>query len=214
MACCAYCHAIEGQFTRRTAEGDRRRYRRRGPDPTTAQLLALLSGLDPRGSTLLDIGGGIGVIPLELLAGGARSATLIEASAAYLDAARAEAAAAGQDGRLQFFHGDFVALAGDVPDADLVTLDRVVCCYPDHHALLATSAGKCRRAFALSYPRDRWHVRAVVRLQNLVRRLLGNSFRTFVHPDTEIHRALTEAGLRLAEARDGLVWRAALYVRG
>jgi hypothetical protein len=43
-------------------------------------------------------------------------------------------------------------IAGTLPDADVVTLDRVVCCYPDPEALLGAAA-KTRQVLAFTYPR-------------------------------------------------------------
>ena len=56
----------------------------------------------------------------------------------------------------EFVLGDFVALA------DKVTLDRVVCCYPDDKALLEAAAARARRLVAFTYPRNRWYVIAEV----------------------------------------------------
>jgi magnesium-protoporphyrin O-methyltransferase len=106
-----------------------------------------------------------------------------------------------------------VDVAGGLEPVDVVTLDRVVCCYPDYAALLARSADKCRAAYVLSYPLDRWYVRLVVAVQNLVRRLRRDAFRTFVHPEAAIRQTLTEAGLRPAGERDFFVWRVEWYRR-
>lgn len=213
MTCCAHCRAIEGKFGRRAAQSDWRRYRRRGPDGTTRRILELLRDVGPGELGLLDVGGGIGVIAHELLARGVRSALLVDAASAYLETAAAEARNGGYAERLRLLHGDFVNVAPEVAAADVVTLDRVVCCYPDYRRLLAAAADKCGKALALSYPRDRWYVRLVVALLNLGRRLARDPFRAFVHPEKEFQRVLAESGLRLRDMRDGLVWRVALYAR-
>src|SRR5688572_21687218 len=128
---CYHCEATERHFGEAHAEEDLRRYRKRGPDKTTRILLDGLMAQDLAGATLLDVGGGIGVIPHELLARGVTGATLVDAASSYLTAAGAEAQRRGHRERIKFVHGDFVPLAGQLPEADLVTLDRVVCCYPD-----------------------------------------------------------------------------------
>ena len=46
-----------------------------------------------------------------------------------------------RDGRVTFLHGDFLTLASTIPAADLVTLDRVLCCYHELDPLLLTLRG-------------------------------------------------------------------------
>jgi magnesium-protoporphyrin O-methyltransferase len=177
MDCCQ-CEGIEIE-TRKWAEQDLRLCRKGKPARTTPMLTAALLKNGVRGLTLLDIGGGIGSIQLELLAAGAARATSVEASTAYIDVAREQASQAGLMDRIRYVHGDFAGLASEVDPADIVTLDRVICCYHDVRSLVALSAAKARRLYGLVYPRDRWLVRFPV-----VRRSFGrkNPFRAFVHP--------------------------------
>jgi len=144
----------------------------------------LLRALEERprpGATVLDIGGGVGVIHHELLRHGFAGATHVDRSQAYIDVASAEAATLGHQGRVQFVHGDFRAVADALEPADVVTLDRVVCCDPDFRSLLPLAAERARQALALSYPRDRGYVRWFVALSNAWRRAWGSDFRVYVH---------------------------------
>jgi 2-polyprenyl-3-methyl-5-hydroxy-6-metoxy-1,4-benzoquinol methylase len=166
-----------------------------------------------RDASLLDIGGGIGVLSLELLAAGVSAATHVEAAPAYSDVAAQEAGSRGVSDRLRLMQGDAVDVDARLPDAELVALDRVVCCYPDWAALLNVAAKHCRRHLALSYPRDRWYVRLIVHFDNVRRRLARNAFRTFVHPTSEMERFLTNAGFTRVDGRDGFVWAVAIYAR-
>jgi magnesium-protoporphyrin O-methyltransferase len=75
------------------------------------------------GATLLDIGGGVGVIPLELLSAGLRSATDVDASGEYIAVAHAEAQRRGYDGQITYHHGNFVELAPEIETADIVTIE-------------------------------------------------------------------------------------------
>jgi len=63
------------------------------------------------GATVLNIGGGVGVIQFELLAAGASHATVVEASSAYLDAAREESDRRGLDRAVSYESGDYIDLA-------------------------------------------------------------------------------------------------------
>jgi magnesium-protoporphyrin O-methyltransferase len=213
MNCCAHCSAADAHFSEAAARQDLARYHKHGPIKTTRYLLDAVRGTDLRNGSLLDIGAGIGVIQHELLGDTIARATHVEAASAYRDEARRESAQRGHDGRVAFVSGDFVDLAGELEEADLVTLDRVVCCYPDYVALINGSAPKARRYYALSYPRDRWYVRIFTALENLLRRLTGNAFRTFVHPTRALESLLAEAGLSRVSRRDTLVWRVELYAR-
>jgi 2-polyprenyl-3-methyl-5-hydroxy-6-metoxy-1,4-benzoquinol methylase len=213
MTCCTHCRAIEAKFGPKVAQGDLRRYRRRGPSHTSKQIIGMLPERALAGANLLDVGGGIGVLAHEILDRGAASAVLVDAAAAYLEVAAAEAERRGTGERLRIRHGDFVTVAADLPPADIVTLDRVVCCYPDYRALLTAAAGRCRKALAISYPRDRWYVRLILALENLGRRLVRDPFRAFVHPPSLMHAILTGEGLALGASTESMVWRMALYTR-
>lgn len=208
-----HCQITQDHFSKAVAERDLQRYRSRGPDRTTRLMLEALEREAVRDVSLLDIGGGIGVLSLELLAAGMRAATHVEAAPAYSDIATQEAARRGMSDRLRLVQGDAVDMDARLPDADLVALDRVVCCYPDWAALLNVAAKHCRGRLALSYPRDRWYVRLIVHLDNVRRRLARNAFRTFVHPASEMERFLTNAGFTRVDGRDGFVWAVAMYAR-
>ncbi len=176
----------------------------------------MLESLDEMGlvpQTLLDIGAGVGVLHHELLGRGVERAVHLEAAAAYVEAAQEEAARRGHGARMQFLHGDFVDLAPTLLDADLVTLDRVVCCYPDLEPLVQQSAAKARRCYALSFPHDRWYVRGYTWWQNDRRRRAGSSFRTFVHPVAQIRALVRKAGFDLRLSRRTLVWEVLVYTR-
>jgi 2-polyprenyl-3-methyl-5-hydroxy-6-metoxy-1,4-benzoquinol methylase len=213
MACCTRYCAAETQFDRKRAEGDLRRYRRRGADVTTRLLLEEIRRRPLEGRRLLDIGGGIGVISAELAGNGVASATMVEASSAYLEVARREAGSRFGSRPTQFILGDFAAIASTLPDADVVTLDRVVCCYPHGEALLREAAARARQVLAFTFPRDRWYVRMMIALENFWRRLTGNKFRAFVHPPQRMGTVLESAGFVREARRKTLVWAMELYRR-
>lgn len=212
MDCC-HTQGCDALFDRRQAARDLKRYRRRGPDRTTALLLAALRAEGITGASLLDVGGGIGAIHHELLEAGVASATHVDASSAYLQTAREEAARRGHHGRTDFRYGDFVTLASDLPSADIVTLDRVICCYPDVEALVAASAGHARRFYGAVFPRPTWLVRALFAGANLFCRLRRTTFRVFVHAPEVIDAGLRRQGLRPRVVRDTIVWRVVVYAR-
>ncbi len=212
-SCCSpFWGANQRQFSDVIARRDLRRYRTRGPDSTTRLLRdAILEA--GNGKTVLDVGGGVGALCFELLAMGAERATVVDAAPAYLAAAGEEATRRNLSARLKVVHGDFVAIAGDVVPADVVTMDRVVCCYPAYRPLLEAALERSRRLLAFSYPRDLWYVRAAVAIQNLWRALFRNSFRGFVHSVRGMEALLEQHGFVRMQRRKTLKWAADLYVR-
>lgn len=213
MSCCAHCTATDAHFGVEVARRDLDQYRRRGPESTTRLMLEAIREVPIEGGSLLDVGAGIGVLHHELLGSTIARATHVEAASAYARVAREEDARRGAEGTVDYVLGDAVELSDDLPAADLVTLDRVICCYPDWKSLVRVSAAKARRLYAFSVPHDRWYVRSAVAIHNLLRRLRGNDFRTFVHPVEEIDRMLTGGGFRRAALHRTLVWHVALYER-
>jgi magnesium-protoporphyrin O-methyltransferase len=163
---------------------------------------------------VLDIGGGAGVVHHELLRAGAARATDVDASSAYLAAARAESERQGHAARVTYLHGDFVALAPTIAPADIVALDRVVCCYPDMPALVGAAADRAQRLLGLVYPRDVWWVRAGVRATNLGLALQRSAFRVFCHPSAAVDAAIRQAGLALRLQQNRGPWQVVVYARG
>jgi 2-polyprenyl-3-methyl-5-hydroxy-6-metoxy-1,4-benzoquinol methylase len=200
-------------FDRRNAERDRDRYRRNGPDRTTRMLLELLAPYRSAGSTVLDIGGGIGIIDHELLRTGAGHAVLVDGSTASLEVARLEARRLNLLDRIEFVEGDFVQRAAAIEPADIVTLDRVVCCYPDAEGLVGLSAARVRTAYGLVLPRDRRVVRMAIRLGNLWFRLRRKAYRAYVHPTARVDEIAAANGLHPGAERHTAFWRVVVYDR-
>ena len=181
-ACCStFERAAEQQFNEKKAAAELKRFRVKGPGPTTRLLQEGIAQAGAVNGTLLDVGSGVGSLTFGLLERGITRAVAVDASSAYNGVARQEAERLGRADAVQFVHADFVSVASALSGATLVTLDRVVCCYPSYEPLLDAALRHADQCLALSYPRDVWYVRLGVRLENGQRRLAKNSFRTFVH---------------------------------
>jgi SAM-dependent methyltransferase len=201
-------------FDRDAADRDRERYRRDGPDRTTGMLLEMINRHRVRGGSLLDIGGGIGVITQELLRAGAGHAVLVEASPAYLEVARNEIRASNALDRVEFVEGDFVRREGEIELSDVVTLDRVVCCYPDAEALISLSADRARSLYGLVLPRESRLVRLALRFVNVGFWIRRSPYRAYGHSNLLIDRLVGARGLHQIEERRTFFWRVVLYGRG
>jgi len=209
-SCCDFESSADRQFTSQKAAKELQSYRQGRLRPTTRLLRDSVVDAGLNQGSLLDIGGGVGALAFELLSRGMSSALVMDASAAYVAAASEEAQRQG--GRAQVLRGDFVQTSQAVPPADLVSLDRVVCCYPQYEPLLDQALSHAQHGVALSYPRDRWYVRAAVWFDN-VKRARKSGFRMFVHPPRRIQAAIERAGFVLVRRRFTLMWTMDVYVR-
>jgi magnesium-protoporphyrin O-methyltransferase len=209
-SCCA--RDYETFFGRRIAARDAQRFRRHGLRGS-ARALAVLSG-DVRDASVLEVGGGVGAIELELLAAGAERATNVELSGEYESAAAELLAERGVTARVDRRIGDFVATADTVEPHDVVVMHRVVCCYPDVDALVGAAAERTRRRLVLTYPQERATIRAGLGLVNAILRLRGSTFRVYVHPVRRIEAAAGAHGLTPIERRrHGWLWESASFAR-
>jgi magnesium-protoporphyrin O-methyltransferase len=197
------------RFAKRMAAG----YRKRGLGKTAQAIVDLVMQGDVQGATVLEIGGGVGEIQLELLRRGAASATNLELSPGYELEAAALIEQAGVGGRVQRRLVDIATDPGAVEPADIVVLHRVVCCYPDVGKLLGAAADHARRQLVFSHPPRNVVSRAVVATQNLLFRMAGRDFRTFAHPPEAMLEVLAEHGLRLHGSHTGWVWQVAAVSR-
>jgi magnesium-protoporphyrin O-methyltransferase len=179
----------------------------------TKLILEAIRSLGMQNAKLLDIGGGIGAIHHELLEDVAHEATHVDASSAYLKEAKQEAARRGHSERVNFIHADFTDVANQLSEADIVTLDRVVCCYPDFRRLLKASAEHSRRALAFTYPRETWYLRIGLKVANFFQKLRKDPFRVFLHPIGEMDALLKREGFKRVSIRRLFVWEMALYQR-
>jgi hypothetical protein len=188
-----------------------RRYRRRGLDRLSSRIARLLRdrGVD---GTVLEAGGGIGALGIELLEAGAERATNVELSPAYEGAAAELAREHGVEARVERKLGDFVT-EDEVGVADAVVMNRVVCCYPNYEALVGTAADRARRVLVFTFPRENVLVRAAFGIMNLWLRVTGTDFRGFVHPVNAMLEVAEERGLRPIAHHRGLFWQLAALER-
>jgi SAM-dependent methyltransferase len=215
---CSQCDGIEQQFDDSAVRKKLASFRRRGPDRTTRLLIedlrrAIAATGNGAAETLLDVGAGIGAIHHVLLDGPISRATHVDASSAHLAAARDEVDRQHHSGNVSFVHGDFVALADSIPAADVVTLDRVICCYHDMTRLVRGSANKATRLYGAVYPRDASWMRFALAAVNVVQRVRRSAFRVFLHPPVSIDAELRAAGLERLSLRRTLGWEIIVYRR-
>ena len=208
------CDRIECKFDEPYAEEKLVLYRESGPDPSTQALVDAILAEGVAGKRLLDIGGGVGAVQHELLKAGVSSVQEVEASAAYVAACQDEAARLGHSDRITHLTGDLAAVAADVQPADIVTLDRSLCCWHDMPSLVEASAGKTTWLYGLVYPRDTWWIRYGWRVWSNVRQMLNHTtMRVFAHRTHAVEAILARQGLTRRSYTEVGVWQIALYAK-
>jgi magnesium-protoporphyrin O-methyltransferase len=186
-----------------------RRYRKKGLDKTALVMVEFLKSRGIEGATVLEIGGGVGEIQIELLKQGADHAVNLELSPAYDGEAALLLREANLRERVERLLHDIAADPDAVESVDIVVLHRVVCCYPDYERLLRTAAAHAQRLLVFSYPPRNSFSRLFVHGQNLVFRVLGREFRAFVHPPAKMLAAVEKQGFRQTLAHRALIWQVA-----
>src|SRR3954453_24046468 len=186
-----------------------RRYRKRGLDKASRRMVAFLEQRGLEGVTVLEVGGGVGEIQIELLERGAARTINLELLGGYDEEAGRLLRERGLEGRAERRLQDIAVAPESVEPADVVVLHGVVCCYPDYERLLGAAAGHARHTVVFSYPPRNVMSRTWVAGANLVLRLMRREYRTFAHPPRAMLDALERRGLQETFAQHSLVWQVA-----
>ena len=210
---CKQCQGIESFFDQKEADKDLATYRKKGPAATTQMLIDAIATENMDGGSLLDIGGGIGALQNELLKTGIKTAVSVDASTAYARVAEQEAERQGHADRISRHHGDFVDAASDIEEADVVTLDRVICCYHDVQKLVGLSSQKAKRVYAVVFPRENLLSKIGFGVFNMYFRLRRSPFRIFIHPTSVVEGLIEANGLRRQSHRKTRMWQVMVYSR-
>lgn len=210
--CCdrdGYDEIFGDRFARRVA----RRCCKRGLDRTRRRVVEFLCAQGIEDATVLEIGGGIGELHVELLLRGAQAATNLEISTGYDEEAARLLDRSGVGDRVTRRLLDIATAPENVEPADVVILHRVVCCYPDYQRLLSAAASHAGRFLIFSHPPRTLLTRSGFGFENLVRRLRRNSFRTFVHPPRAMVAVVKGHGMTLRYRHRGLWWTVVAFER-
>ena len=211
---CKHCCGANRLFDIKNAKKDLKRYLKKGPRKPTKLLIEALKSENLTNLSLLDIGGGVGIIPLELLPKGLKKVIDVDASEGYISIAQSEVTKRQQQDSITYKLGDFVAIQEHIEKHDIVTLDKVICCYPNVDALLQTSLSKATLYYGLVYPQANVLSRLAVWFLNLSLKIRGNSFRTFVHSPAFVNNTILDAGFeKIASSKTFLSWQIHLYKR-
>jgi magnesium-protoporphyrin O-methyltransferase len=210
---CCYADEYGEVFTTKSSSRDARNYLKGGLGGSEAVLADRVNAIGIEGATILEVGGGVGALSVELLKRGAASAVNVDLTNVWQPQAESLAVAAGVSDRSRFQVGDLVDEAEALPEADIVLLHRVVCCYPDWERMIDAAAGRARRGIGLTIPRSTWLTRLFIFTANRFEQFRGRSFRAFIHPADELLARLDSQGFNVASDDHDLVWRTLVLVR-
>ena len=200
-------------FTPRQARRSLENLRRKGLGELEQKMVAAAAGQGLESARVLEIGGGIGALQAELLDAGAERGEIVEIVGSYEPYARELARERGLEERTSFRVADVLEAPDAVEPAEIVLMNRVVCCTPDGVALAGRAAALARRSLVLSFPRDAFWTRAAVRALNGGLALFGRSFRVFVHPRSALVAAAEAEGLRASGGGRNGPWEYAAFER-
>ena len=210
--CCAPGD-IDDVFGAKQAQAKARRFREHGLDREGREIVGLLADVATGGMTVLEVGGGIGALQIELVRAGAGHATSVELSTSYERAAASLIADAGLVDRIDRRVANFVTDADTIAVADAVILQRVVCCYPDDIAIVRAAARHSARTLVLTFPVERWWIGLGLAAANALLRARRSKFRGFMHPASRVIETASAEGLRLTYRRKGLLWQVLAFAR-
>jgi 16S rRNA G966 N2-methylase RsmD len=206
MGDCCDRSGYQSVFSDRFAKRVARTYRKRGLDPTQSRMMSFLTEHGISGASVLEIGGGVGEIQIELLSHGARAATNLEISRHYEAQAEELLARSGMTDRVTRRLVDIAQSPDDVEPADVVILHRVVCCYGDYGRLLSAAAGHATRLLVFSYPPRNLLTRMIISGENLFHRVRRSDFRTFLHPPAAMINTAEAQGMSVSYQHRGRPW--------
>jgi 2-polyprenyl-3-methyl-5-hydroxy-6-metoxy-1,4-benzoquinol methylase len=206
MSECCSPKGYRSIFSEKRARAEARRYRRRGLDRTSQRIAELLKRQGIVGRTLLEVGGGIGAIQIELLRAGITRAVNIELTPTYEEAAQGLLREAGLEDRVERRVMDFAEATSEVEAADVVIMNRVLCCYPDMPKLAGAAAGHTREVLVVSFPKERWWTRAVISVADLALRVARQQFQVFLHPPDKIVATAERHGLTTVSTQISFFW--------
>jgi magnesium-protoporphyrin O-methyltransferase len=213
MQCCCPHSNSANRFFSFFAGRYRKRFEKKGFEPSQKQLMEGLKLAGFEDAKILEIGSGVGHLHQTMLEQGAASATGVDLASKMIEEARHWAEDRALTPRTEYIEGDFMEINETLPDADVTILDKVVCCYPDADGLVHASLRKTNRVYALTYPRDRWYVRAMMGVMALAMKIIRSDFRPYVHSPERIEQWIRETGFDKVYQNDNLVWLTQVYAK-
>lgn len=212
MPDCCEPSGYEQLFSPKNARRALRVYDRKGLNKMAKRVVAYLKSQGVEGHRVLEVGGGIGAVHVELLKAGAESAVNVELSGGYKKAAAELLRREGLAGRVEQRMGDFTEISEGM-QADDVILNRVICCYPHMEKLMDAALSASSRHLGATFPRDRIVLRIIGGLENTYRRVRGVEFRAYLHSPQAILETARRAGFEVVFSDRDFMWHGVVFER-
>lgn len=208
-----HCCGADMFFDSKTAKKQYRQYLKKGPSRITSKIIRQLSDHDMEGRSLIDVGGGVGALQWWFLQNSGKETTAIDASTAYLKQAEEHATKNNWMAKTRFIFGDYTQVHSQAGRADYITLDKMVCCYPDYKEIIEISCQQAKAYIALSYPIDGFISKSINFIGSFLAKLRGNSFRPYIHPVKGIREVFEQQGFQRVSYTMSFPWHVETYRR-
>jgi magnesium-protoporphyrin O-methyltransferase len=206
-----HCCGTDMFFDKKKSNKEYRDYLKKGPSRITAKIIKQLTSQTIEGKSLLDVGGGIGALQWWFLTMGGAQTSSIDASSSYLLQSQNHATENEWGSKTQFIFGDYTEVHNQVHSPDYITLDKVICCYPNFKEIIEISCFKANSHVALSYPTDDVFSKIIFGLIILFMEFKRNSFRPYIHPVKSIRKAFEQYGYERVSYAMAFPWHIETY---
>lgn len=206
-----HCCGADLFFDQKTADKKYKAYLKKGPSRVTAKMIEQLENQEVEDKSMVDIGGGIGALQWWFLGNGGNSTIGIDASSGYLKQAEEHAKTKGFESNVKFILGNCVDIYPHIETVDFITLDKVVCCYPNYKEILEATCDKATTTVSLSYPMDGFISEVVRKIGDFFMSFKDNPFRPFIHSVKEIRRVFKQKGYKRVAHNLAFPWHVETY---
>ncbi|TAK62269.1 MAG: class I SAM-dependent methyltransferase [Bacteroidetes bacterium] len=214
MSCCQSC-SLQGTNDFFSSQSKRylKTFHKKGLGKEQKYLLEGIATLDIQGCTALEVGCGVGGLHLTLMQHGVDYATGIDISEGMIAGARQLARELGLEKRVTYHVGDIVNLNEHIREADIVLLDKVVCCYEQVLRLIEVSSKKSVRVFAFTYPNPNFLVKISFKGLIALGVLLKWKFRPYWHDWNALLHTLETYGFTQTYNNSTIMWNICVMKR-
>lgn len=207
-----FCNRANDLSYIKSANKKVKQYKKKEASKSTKKLLYLMAKYNYSGKSLLDIGGDAEAIQQEFHQYGGAVTTVVGASKGYLQAP-AEFAKTKKQSNINFISGDFVEVQNEISEHEFLTLNKVICCYPDYKKLLLGALEKTTEVIAISIPIGGIIFKILSKIANLYFLISKSSVRNYIHDPKQVHAFITDHGFELSEKALSFPWIIRVYER-